>query len=134
MRRGTSGRKRRVTKRQARNRGRAQRRGGVRTQDGGFLPILHLIELAGKALDCRGSKVHKQRAFSSVSYYKMRGRRSRGRRTTPHTRRRRRGRKGGFLPLALLPLVATAGKIAAAGAITGATSYGVKKALDKIAK
>ena len=64
----------------------------------------------------------------------MRGRRSRGRRTTPHTRRRRRGQKGGFLPLALLPLLATAGKIAAAGAITGATSYGVKKALDKIAK
>ena len=53
---------------------------------------------------------------------------------TQRIRRCRRGQKGGILPFALLPLLATAGKIVSAGALSGATSYGVKKALDKATK
>lgn len=51
-------------------------------------------------------------------------------RNKPRTRKRRRGQKGGILPLAILPLLALAGKAAAAGAISGAAGYGVKKGLE----
>ena len=62
-----------------------------------------------------------------------RGRRRRQKR--PRTgRKRRRGQRGGFLPLALLPLLAMAGKVAATGALSGAAGFGVKKALEKISK
>ena len=40
---------------------------------------------------------------------------------------------GGILP-ALIPLLALAGKAAAAGAVSGAASYGAKKALEKVTK
>ena len=52
-------------------------------------------------------------------------------RQTQRVSKRRRGQQGGILPFALLPLLALAGKAAAAGAISGAAGYGVKKALDK---
>ena len=62
-----------------------------------------------------------------------RGRRRRQKR--PRTGRKRRTRqRGGFLPLALLPLLAMAGKVAATGALSGAAGFGVKKALEKISK
>ena len=56
------------------------------------------------------------------------------RRNKPSTRKRRRGQKGGILPIALIPLLALAGKAAAAGAISGAAGYGVKKGLEAATK
>ena len=55
-------------------------------------------------------------------------------RNKPSKRKRRRGQKGGILPLAILPLLALAGKAAAAGAISGAAGYGVKKGLETATK
>ena len=51
-----------------------------------------------------------------------------GRRRRP---RRRRGQKGGILPLFLIPLLAAGAKAAATGAVSGVAGYGVKKALEK---
>ena len=44
-------------------------------------------------------------------------------------RRRRRRQRGGILPF-LVPLALAAGKAIAAGAVSGAAGYGVKKGLD----
>ena len=44
-------------------------------------------------------------------------------------RRRRRRQRGGILPF-LVPLALAAGKAIAAGAVSGAEGYGVKKGLD----
>ena len=64
-----------------------------------------------------------------------RGKQRRRRTRTPRRgRKRRSGQKGGFLPLALIPLLAMAGKVAATGALSGAAGFGVKKALEKITK
>lgn len=52
------------------------------------------------------------------------------RRPRPRVKRGRRAQKGGILPFALLPLLALAGKAAAAGAVSGAAGYGAKKALE----
>ncbi len=55
------------------------------------------------------------------------------------TSRRRKGsrrlkrQKGGLFPL-LIPALIAAGKAIAAGAVSGAAGYGVKKALDKATK
>lgn len=59
------------------------------------------------------------------------GRRTRTKRTT---RKRKRKQAGGVLPLALIPLLALAGKAAASGAIAGAAGYGVKKGLEAATK
>ena len=61
------------------------------------------------------------------------GTRGRTRRKKP-TRKRRRGQTGSILPLALIPLLALAGKAAASGAIAGAAGYGVKKGLEAATK
>ena len=77
----------------------------------------------------RGLKIHQR-----IIVHSMPGkRRTSGtrQRQTQRVRKRRRGQQGGILPFALLPLLALAGKAAAAGAISGAAGYGVKKALDK---
>ena len=58
-------------------------------------------------------------------------RRTRRKRTT---KRRKRRQAGGVLPLALIPLLALAGKAAASGAIAGAAGYGVKKGLEAATK
>ena len=60
----------------------------------------------------------------------VRGTNSRKRRCKPRVQRRRRRQKGGTFPLALLPLLALAGKAAATGAIGGAAGYGAKKAIE----
>ena len=44
-------------------------------------------------------------------------------------RRRRRQQRGGILPF-LIPLLVAGGKAIAAGAVSGAAGYGVKKGLD----
>ena len=59
-------------------------------------------------------------------------RRTRKRQTRRVGTKRRRGQQGGILPFALLPLLALAGKAAAAGAVSGAAGYGAKKALEKL--
>ena len=50
------------------------------------------------------------------------------------TKKRKRRQAGGVLPLALIPLLALAGKAAASGAIAGAAGYGVKKGLEAATK
>lgn len=60
--------------------------------------------------------------------------RTKGRSSRSNLRKQRRRQKGGILPLALLPLLALAGKAAATGAIAGAAGYGAKKALEKATK
>ena len=59
------------------------------------------------------------------------GRRTRRKRTI---KRKKRKQTGGILPLALIPLLALAGKAAASGAIAGAAGYGVKKGLEAATK
>lgn len=55
------------------------------------------------------------------------------RRTTK--RRGRKPQKGGLLPLAaLIPALIAGGKIAAAGALSGAAGYGAKKGLEALAR
>ena len=56
------------------------------------------------------------------------------RRQTQRVRKRRRGQQGGILPFALLPVLALAGKAAAAGAVSGVAGYGAKKALEAASK
>ena len=58
-------------------------------------------------------------------------RRTRRKRTI---KRKKRKQAGGVLPLALIPLLALAGKAAASGAIAGAAGYGVKKGLEAATK
>ena len=58
----------------------------------------------------------------------------RRRRTLKRVRRRKR-QKGGILPLAaLIPALIAGGKAVAAGALSGAAGYGVKKGLEAIKK
>jgi len=45
-------------------------------------------------------------------------------------RRCRRTQKGGLLPLALIPALVAAGKVAALVGISGAAGYGVKKGVE----
>ena len=61
-------------------------------------------------------------------------RRTRRQRTSTKKRKRRGGQTGGILPLALIPLLALAGKAAASGAIAGAAGYGVKRGLEAATK
>ena len=60
----------------------------------------------------------------------VRGTNGRRRRCTTRVQRRRRRQKGAIFPLALLPLLALAGKATATGAIGGAAGYGAKKAIE----
>ena len=53
----------------------------------------------------------------------------RRRRRTSYRRRRRHYQRGGILPF-LIPLLVAGGKAIAAGAVSGAAGYGVKKGLD----
>ena len=57
------------------------------------------------------------------------------RRRTLKRERRRKRQKGGILPLAaLIPALIAGGKAVAAGALSGAARYGVKKGLQAIEK
>ena len=60
--------------------------------------------------------------------------RTRQQRASTKKRKRRRGQSGGILPIALIPLLALAGKATASGAIAGAAGYGVKKGLEAATK
>ena len=53
----------------------------------------------------------------------------RRRRRTRYRRRRRHYQRGGILPF-LIPLLVAGGKAIAAGAVSGAAGYGVKKGLE----
>ena len=53
----------------------------------------------------------------------------RRRRRTSYRRRRRHYQRGGILPF-LIPLAIAGAKAAAAGAVSGAAGYGVKKGLE----
>ena len=58
-----------------------------------------------------------------------RGRRRRGLVSTPRWPPRRIWQRGGILPF-LIPLLVAGGKAIAAGAVSGAAGYGVKKGLE----
>ena len=128
----TRGRK----KRPIRKRRRGQKGGFVRSAYGKSLPLL--FNLYGKLAGSLAKKVKKAKGLkkgvshSLIQLFTM-VRRTRKQRTIKK-RKRRRGQSGGILPLALIPLLALAGKAAASGAIAGAAGYGVKKGLEAATK